>query len=59
MFCYKDRTFCVSPSCVNACGCKLTPEIESAAQTWWVSRGGNGVAPISVAYLCGHPKTGT
>lgn len=46
---YLDRTFCVSPNCVNECERKLTPEIRAAANKWMKD------APIAVAYFCG-PK---
>jgi hypothetical protein len=50
MICYKDKTFCVSPSCTNKCGRKLTPEIKEAAQKWW---GMEGEAPIAISCFCG------
>lgn len=53
MMCYKDRTFCVSPSCTNECGRKLTPEIREAAQKWW---GMEGEAPIACSFFCGELK---
>lgn len=48
---YKDRTFCISPNCVNNCGRKLTENIRKDAKAWW----GGDDAPISVGYFCG-PK---
>lgn len=52
MLCYKDMAFCISPNCVNACGRKLTREIEYEAQAWWNSIKGEGGVPVQGAYLC-------
>jgi hypothetical protein len=32
MICYMDRTYCISPNCVNACGRKLTDAVRVAAK---------------------------
>lgn len=53
MLCYRDRTYCASPNCVDACGRKLTPEIQKAAEAWW----GSPDAPIAVSYFCGVPES--
>lgn len=52
MMSYGDTTFCISPNCVNACGRKLTREIELDAQAWWNETGGKGGVPICGAYFC-------
>jgi hypothetical protein len=31
MYCYRDRTFCGSVNCKNACGCKITKEQKEDA----------------------------
>ena len=60
MICYNDTTYCISPSCKNECGCKLTEEIRRDAQKWWddilkenplysFQKG----APIAMSYFCG------
>lgn len=48
MICYRDATFCASPTCRDKCGRKLTREIQDAAKRWW----GNDNAPIAVAEFC-------
>lgn len=47
MICYRDMTFCVTKSCTNKCGRKLTEEIIEGAKRW-----GGENAPISMAYIC-------
>jgi hypothetical protein len=51
VICYKDRAFCVSPGCTNACGRKLTPEVEEAARKWW----GRDDPPVAVGEFCPQP----
>lgn len=48
MLCYMDRTYCVSPGCVDKCGRKLTDKIRAEAVAWW---GGEG-APIAMSDFC-------
>jgi hypothetical protein len=44
MLCYKDRTYCATPGCKNACGRKLTEEIRMAAS--------NAGMLLAMAYFC-------
>lgn len=44
--------FCISKNCVNACGRKLTREIEKEAQAFASSQPGETGAHIRGAYLC-------
>lgn len=54
MFCYQDKTFCVSPDC--KCSRKLTAQIIKSAGEWWKGIGGKSTeAPIAKAYLCSEP----
>ena len=46
-----DKTYCVSPECVNACGRKLTPELRDKAIA-------AGCEWLSQAYFCGETKDG-
>ena len=32
MLCYRDKTFCASPNCVNACGRKMTEQERAEAE---------------------------
>lgn len=58
MYCYRDRTYCISPNC--KCGKKLTPEIQAAADKWWADvwkdREPPHGTPIAMAYLCDKPE---
>ena len=42
--CYKDKTFCITPGCKNACGRQLTYEIRKDAMVAGL--------PICSAYFC-------
>jgi hypothetical protein len=53
MICYLDRTFCISPECINECGRKLTKEIEKAAEKWWKGFKAEGGPPIAMSCFCG------
>jgi len=44
MLCYKDRTFCSSPSCKNECGRQATDELWREAKDFGL--------PLSVAQFC-------
>lgn len=46
--CYKDKAFCCSPNCKNACGRKLTDEMLEDAKKWW----GNDNPPIAYSNFC-------
>ena len=48
MLSYKDKTFCSSPDCTNACGRKLTEAEEMDAK--------QRNLPIAFAYFCGLPR---
>lgn len=52
--CFRDRTFCISINCVNACGAKLTDEIRRDARTWWLdfTNGCDDQAPIAMSEFC-------
>jgi hypothetical protein len=47
MACYKDKSFCASPRCINACGRKITrrESLEAIARN----------EPIAYAYFCDLP----
>jgi len=45
---YKDKTFCASPNCKNACGRKITDEQRGEAQRLNM--------PICWGYFCGEPE---
>lgn len=57
VFCYLDRTFCISACAVDGedCASKLTPQVEKKAQEWWRSIFPNSpleeTPPISQACL--------
>jgi len=51
MICYRDRTYCASPNCENACGRKLTPEVEEAAK--------KADLPLSLGWFCGGAAEGS
>lgn len=52
MMCYKDRTYCGSPNCVNACGRQFTDADRKAARIWW----GSEDFPLCISYFCGKPE---
>lgn len=48
MMCYRDRTYCASPKCKNACGRQFTPQDHASAVKWW----GGEDYPVSVSDFC-------
>jgi len=48
MLCYRDKTFCMSPSCKNDCGRQLTEEVSRRAE--------HAGLPVAAAYFCGFLK---
>lgn len=48
MICFRDRTYCASPNCVNLCGRQLTPEVREAAESAGMM--------VAVGYFCGEPE---
>lgn len=48
--CFLDKTYCASPNCINACGCKASPEVEEAIAKAKYSR-------VAYAYFCGGEPT--
>lgn len=54
MICFRDRTYCISPGCINKCGRKLTEKIRKEARAWWlqVTKGRDDDAPICMAEFC-------
>lgn len=47
MMCFKDRTFCSSPNCNNACGRQLSDQQRAEAKEL--------ESPIAWAYFCDVP----
>ena len=45
---YKDKTFCASPDCKNACGRKMSEEDKQFLK-------GHPWYPVSYGYFCGEP----
>lgn len=56
MLCFKDQTFCASPKCENACGRKLTPELEDEYKRANLPENWDGMLGISYNYFCGQPE---
>lgn len=54
MICFKDRTFCGSEACVNACGRKMTDELLIEYKKWSKKNfGTEDGGPISYGLFCG------
>jgi len=47
--CFRDKTYCASPNCQNACGRKMSKEIEAILKADKYGR-------TSYAYFCGEPE---
>jgi hypothetical protein len=50
---YRDRTYCASPACQNACGRKMS-DLEIAQKKAFAFAQGFEI-PVSYAYFCGEP----
>jgi hypothetical protein len=53
MICYRDMTFCGSPTCIGKCGRKWTGEHLIAANKWWATfNRPDEPPPIAFGYFC-------
>lgn len=57
MMCFKDRSFCASPGCINECSRKLTPELMAEYERANLPSNWDGMLGISYDYFCGEPKS--
>lgn len=46
MMCFRDKTYCQSPNCINDCGRQLTNEVKESAI--------RADMPIACGYFCGE-----
>ena len=49
MNCWRDKTYCMSPNCINECGRKMDDNLKEHLRF-------DKITPTSFAYFCGEPQ---
>lgn len=54
MICFRDTTYCSSPTCQDKCGRKPPEDLEAQVLRWWGKPGG----PVAYADFCSEINNG-